>query len=179
MFVTNDPVLYDHVLTLSNHGRAKGQTRQFWPDMVGFKYKMSNIQAAIGCGQVERIDELTRRKREILSYYRDRLAKFPGLSMNPEPAGTVNGAWMPTVVFDAETGITRTILQAAFAAENIDARVVFHPLSNLPMFEDQPQNLLAWSIPERAINLPSFHEMTSAQQDRVIKVIAKILGRDS
>ncbi len=178
MFVTNDPDLYDHVLTLSNHGRAKGQTRQFWPDMVGFKYKMSNIQAAIGCGQIERIDELTRRKHEIFSYYRNRLAKFPGLSMNPELAGTVNGAWMPTVVLDAKTGITREILQTAFAAENIDARVFFHPLSSLPMFEARPQNLSAWSIPERAINLPSFHEMTSTQQDRVIKVIARILGRN-
>jgi len=58
MFVTNDPDLYEHVLTLSNHGRARGQTRQFWPDIVGFKYKMSNIQAAIGCAQLERIDEL-------------------------------------------------------------------------------------------------------------------------
>ena len=49
--------LYEHVLTLSNHGRARGQTKQFWPDMVGFKYKMSNIQAAIGCAQIERIEE--------------------------------------------------------------------------------------------------------------------------
>jgi len=146
--------------------------------MVGFKYKMSNIQAAVGCAQMERIDELTRRKREILSYYRDRLAMLPGLSMNPEPACTVNGAWMPTVVFDAETGIKRGSLQAAFASENIDARVFFHPLSSLSMFEDQPQNLMAWSIPERAINLPSYHEMTSSQQDCVIKVIAKISERD-
>src|SRR5690606_32765347 len=45
MFVTNDPALFERVLTLSNHGRAKGQSKQFWPDMVGFKYKMSNIQA--------------------------------------------------------------------------------------------------------------------------------------
>jgi perosamine synthetase len=51
MFVTNDDALYEKVLTLSNHGRARGQTKQFWPDMVGFKYKMSNIQAAIGCAQ--------------------------------------------------------------------------------------------------------------------------------
>lgn len=178
MFVTNDPELYEHVLTLSNHGRARGQSKQFWPDMVGFKYKMSNIQAAIGCAQIERIDELTRRKREILSYYRDRLAKLPGLSMNPEPAGTVNGAWMPTAVFDAETGITRERLQAAFAAENIDARVFFHPLSSLSMFEDRSQNLLAWSIPIRAINLPSYHEMTSLQQDRVINVIIKTVERN-
>ena len=67
--------------------------------------------------------------------------------MNPEPAGTVNGAWMPTVVFDGETGVTREKLQAAFAAENIDARVFFHPLSSLPMFEDRPQNRYAWDIP--------------------------------
>lgn len=175
-FVTNDPALYEHVLTLSNHGRARGQTRQFWPDMVGFKYKMSNIQAAIGCAQIERIDELTRRKREIFSYYRDRLAVLPGLSMNPEPVGTVNGAWMPTVVFDPETGITRESLQAAFAPENIDARVFFHPLSSLSMFEDRPQNVLAWSIPRRAINLPSFHDMSNTEQDRVVDVIGRILN---
>ncbi len=58
MFVTNDLELYEHVLTLSNHGRARGQTKQFWPDMVGYKYKMSNIQAAIGCAQIERIERL-------------------------------------------------------------------------------------------------------------------------
>lgn len=51
IFVTNDAVLYENVLTLSNHGRARGQTKQFWPDKVGFKYKMSNIQAALGCAQ--------------------------------------------------------------------------------------------------------------------------------
>jgi len=177
MFVTNDADLYETVLTLSNHGRARGQTRQFWPELVGFKYKMSNIQAAIGCAQMERIEELIGRKREILRYYRDRLKVLPGVSMNPEPAGTVNGAWMPTVVFDAKTGVTRESLQATFADENIDARVFFHPLSSLPMFEDQPQNRLAWNIPGRAINLPSFHDMTSLQQDCVANVVAESLKR--
>jgi perosamine synthetase len=65
IFVTNDSELYEYVLTLSNHGRARGQIKQFWSDMVGFKYKMSNIQAAIGCAQIERIDELIQRKRDI------------------------------------------------------------------------------------------------------------------
>ncbi len=171
MFVTNDPELYELVLTLSNHGRARGQTKQFWPDMVGFKYKMSNIQAAIGCAQMERIDELISRKREIFSYYRDHLDDHPMLSMNPEPAGTVNGAWMPTVVFDSESGISREQLQMVFAAENIDARVFFHPLSSLLMFEDQRQNILSWSIPERAINLPSYHDMRKAEIQRVYQAI--------
>ena len=177
MFVTNDADLYEHVLTLSNHGRARGQTKQFWPDMVGFKYKMSNVQAAIGCGQMERIEELIVRKREILAYYREHLDASPWLAMNPEPTGIVNGAWMPTVVFDQATGITRAQLQAEFSARDIDARVFFHPLSSLPAFTPRMENRLAWDIPTRAINLPSFHEMTLGQQDKVISVIDHCLNK--
>ena len=175
MFVTNDADLFERVLTLSNHGRARSQTKQFWPDMVGFKYKMSNIQAAIGCAQMERIDELTSRKREIFAMYREQLAQHEGLSINPEPDGTINGAWMPTVVFSPETEVTQEKLQATFAAENADARVFFWPLSNLPMFEPVRSNQNAWSIPERAINLPSYHEMNNDDIDRVATVIKKII----
>ena len=176
MFVTNDAELYERVLTLSNHGRARNQKKQFWPDMVGFKYKISNIQAAIGCAQIERIEELVKRKREIFSYYRDALNGNQGISMNPEPLGIHIGAWMPTAVFDIETNVTRENLQTAFAEDNIDARVFFNPLSSLPMFAAQPQNSLAWDIPNRAINLPSFHDMTTSEQDRVIKVVNGVLN---
>ena len=103
MFVTNDPDLYEQVLTLSNHGRARGQSKQFWPDMVGFKYKMSNIQAAIGCAQMQRIEILTRVKREIFKMYQDYLKDLP-FRMNPEPKGCTNGYWMPTIV--ASEGIS-------------------------------------------------------------------------
>lgn len=177
MFVTDDADLYERVLTLSNHGRVRGQARQFWPEVVGFKYKMSNIQAAIGCAQMERIDELVARKRQIMGYYRERLERLPGVSLNPEPAGTVHGGWMPTVVFDARTGVTRERLQAAFEAERIDARVFFHPLSSLPMFQPRPENRVAWDIPTRAINLPSFHDMTRHDQDRVVEVVERVLDQ--
>ncbi len=177
MFVTQDADLYERVLTLSNHGRVRGQAKQFWPDAVGFKYKMSNLQAAIGCAQVERIDALIARKREIFQTYQQKLADLRGVHLNPESPETVNGAWMPTVVFDAETGVTREALQQAFADENIDARVFFYPLSGLPMFEDCPANQRAWSIPGRAINLPSYHDMTAPEIDRVIAVVRRVATR--
>jgi perosamine synthetase len=173
MFVTDDASLYERVLSLSNHGRVRTQSKQFWPDMVGYKYKMSNIQAALGCAQMERIDELIRRKREIFHYYRDRLRDVPGLAMNPEGSNTVNGAWMPTAVFDAATGVTREHLIEAFKAENIDARVFFYPLSGLSMFDAVPGNRHAWDIPGRAINLPSYHDMSRDDQDRVIAVVRR------
>jgi len=174
MFVTNDADLFERVLTLSNHGRARGQTKQFWPDLVGFKYKMSNLQAAIGCAQMERIDELIYRKREIMSVYRRHFAGLQGVSLNPEPIGLVNGAWMPTIVFAKETGITREKLQSVFAVENADARVFFWPLSSLPMFSPVNANVNAWDIPKRAINLPSYHDIMKIDLDRVVETIVDL-----
>ncbi|MDD5322841.1 MAG: DegT/DnrJ/EryC1/StrS aminotransferase family protein [Methylococcales bacterium] len=178
MFVTNDADLYETVLTLSNHGRAHSQTKQFWPDVVGFKYKISNIQAAIGCAQMERIDELITRKRDIFRTYREALGGFKEISLNPEPSGTVIGAWMPTVVFARKTGITREQLQKAFLDENIDARVFFWPLSSLPPFSEfhTDSNVVAHDICSRAINLPSYNDLTENEQSRVIAVVKNILG---
>lgn len=174
MFITQDRALYEKVLTLSNHGRAAGQTKQFWPNMVGFKYKMSNIQAAMGCGQMERITELVERKRDIFTYYKKRLGGLAGIGMNPEKKGTINGYWMPTAVFAPETGVTRERLLEVFQAENIDGRVFFHPLSSLPMFKPQPENRNSYDIPARAINLPSYHDLTNADQDRVIAAVMSV-----
>jgi perosamine synthetase len=175
MFVTSDDALFEKVLTSSNHGRARNQKKQFWPDDVGFKYKMSNIQAALGCAQLERIEALIARKRAILASYAERLKTYQSISLNPESPGTVNGAWMPTAVFDRDTGITREMLQQAFSAANIDARVFFHPLTSLPMFSEQRENRHAWDIPERAINLPSYHDMTEDEIGRVTDVILGLI----
>lgn len=171
MFVTDDTSLYERVLTLSNHGRAQGQPKQFWPEQVGFKYKLSNIQAALGCAQMERIEALIARKREIFAYYRNRLSDLTGIALNPEPPNTINGFWMPTAVFAPETGVTRAGLQQAFAADNIDARVFFWPLSSLPCFGGHARDGWSHRIAERAINLPSYHDMTDAELDRVVSVL--------
>jgi len=174
MFVTSHAALYQKVLTLSNHGRRAEQTKQFWPDEIGFKYKLSNIQAAIGCAQVERIEELIAGKRRVFSHYAARLGQIPALALNPSGDGDENGYWMPTVVFPRQFGITRETLQAAFAASSIDARVFFHPLSSLPMFAPQPDNRNAYDIPTRAINLPSYHDMTDQDLNRVVAVILRL-----
>jgi perosamine synthetase len=175
LFATSDDALYEKVLTFSNHGRARGQTKQFWSDVIGFKYKMSNLQAAVGLAQTERIEELMARKRAILRRYRELLADCRGVSMNPEPAGTVNGAWMPTVVFAPQTGVTRERLQRAFAAADIDARVFFYPLSSMPMFGSKTGARHSADIAARAINLPSYHDMTDDDQHRVAATIRTLL----
>ena len=178
MFVTNDEELYEKVLTLSNHGRSKTQTKQFYPDVIGYKYKMSNIQAALGCAQLERIDELVKRKQEILEYYRNKLEIMDGVYLNPIQVNTVNGAWMPTVYFKdvlSQNDIKKLFVE--FKKAGIDARVFFHPLSSLPMFQSDPEWILmntSMMVSLFAINLPSYHDLTDEDQDKVIEVIRRV-----
>ena len=174
MFVTNDESLYEKVLTLSNHGRARGQTKQFWPDMIGFKYKLSNIQAAIGCAQIERIDELIAEKRRIFAYYEKSLRALP-LKMTPEPADTQNGYWMPSLVVDSTVSFDRSALLAYFESQNIDGRVFFYPLSILPMFEPVDSNPVSYGLFNRAVNLPTYFGLTEVEMDRVCMAIVKYL----
>lgn len=175
-FVTNDDELYERALTLSNHGRARGEARQFWPDTIGFKYKMSNLQAAIGCAQLERIEELIAGKRRVFMYYREALRNLP-LSMNPEPTGTTNGYWMPTMVVDTGIQFDREALLTAFKAGNIDGRVFFWPLSSLPMFEVRPEHNVSHSLWARAVNLPSYHDLSGDDMDRVSALISSCISR--
>lgn len=172
-FITSDDELYERVLTLSNHGRKRGETRQFWPERIGFKYKMSNLQAAIGLAQIERIDELIAGKRRIFRQYEEAFRELPVI-MNPEPADTVNGYWMPTVVFPDNRHVNPGKLRNDFNEQNIDARVFFHPLSSLPMFRREPGNKIAYDISQRSINLPSYHDMTTSEIDRVCSVIRRL-----
>lgn len=176
MFCTDDAALHENVLTLSNHGRARDQQKQFWPDMIGYKYKISNVQAAIGVGQVQRIDELVARKREILGHYKRQLCESNALAMNPEPPHVINGAWMPTVVFARETGVQCNAALAAFKAADIDARVFFHPLSSLDLFASRPDNEVAYDIANRAVNLPSYHDISTAAVDRVCEIVKGLVN---
>jgi perosamine synthetase len=174
MFVTNDDALFDRVLTLSNHGRVRGQERQFWPEIVGFKYKMSNVQAAIGCAQIERIEELVAGKRRVFEAYSERLRDLP-VSLNPEPADTINGFWMPSFVVNDGVSFDRKALLTKFKAENIDGRVFFWPLSTLQMFEARPENTVSHSLYERACNLPSYHDISLDDIDRVCAVVRRCI----
>ncbi len=175
MFVTSDPALYETVLTLSNHGRSRSETKQFWSSMVGFKYKMSNIEAAIGCAQLERIDEIVARKREIFNSYAGKFLDWP-VTMNPEYEGTVNGYWMPTVVFNRELGDVKDRVLDELRRANVDARVFFHPLSAFGHFERRHPAPISADISSRAFNLPSYHDLTEADIGRVCGTVFKVIG---
>ena len=175
MFVTKDQDLYEKALTLSNHGRSRKQVKQFWADEVGFKFKMSNIQAALGCSQLKRINELVEKKQFILNEYKKRFLSHTAISMNPEIEGITNGAWMPTIVISDKKKIDIYKIIEKLNFKGIDARVFFYPLSSLSMFESNKKNLNSYSISKRALNLPSYHDMTISEIDFVYNNTIEIL----
>ena len=184
MFVTDDSKLFERVQVLRDHGRTKANFRNFYNTEVAFKYRMSSLQAAFGFGQLERIDELVARKREIFGWYGDRLANVPCLRLNAEPPGYFSTFWMTTVLFDADYGLTNQELMAAFDEQAIDTRPFFHPLSALPAFSDTKQaaeakkrNKIAYDLSPRGLNLPSAMRLTEAQVDRVCSVLRELLAR--
>jgi perosamine synthetase len=176
IFVTNDADLFEQVLTLSNHGRARGQTKQFWPDMVGFKYKMSNIQAAIGCAQMERIETLISAKRRVFTMYHERLKDLP-LRMNPEPEGCTNGYWMPTFVVDEGVHFDRDAIIAKLIDQGVDARVFFWPLSSTPVQgrKGAEKAYLSASIHFKAMNLPSHHMLSDDDTNHICLLICNAI----
>jgi len=171
MLVTNNRSLYEKAVQLNNHGRNPLNPKQFWAEVIGHKYKMSNLQAAVGCAQMERIEELVKRKREIFRLYSKELLSLPGIRMNVEKPGTRNSYWMPTIVFDQSVTFDRTKLLRRFRINNIDGRVFFYPLSSLPVFTPVHDNSVSYGIYCRGVNLPSYHDIHEDDIQRVIDLV--------
>ena len=176
MLVTNDAELYEKVLTLSNHGRDRNETRMFWPAIVGFKYKMSNIQAAMGCAQLLRINELVRKRQQTLLSYKKELLPLGNVSMNPDQEGCENGAWMPTVIFKG----SRKSYQGVFEnlrMEGIDTRPFFVPLSKIGLFQKTNVNPTSVNLANFGFNLPSYYDIISDELKFVEKTLKRLIGR--
>jgi perosamine synthetase len=178
MLVTDDDALAQRALFLRDHGRTPGDT-MFRNAEVGFKYKMSAMQAALGVAQIERVEELVSRKREIFGWYRACLGDVPGLRLNAEPPGTRNAYWMTSVLFESPRMDKVSVLKALSAA-GIDARPFFSALGRIPAYASELGNArsepspVADAIGEIGVNLPSALSLTRAQVERVCDVVTAL-----
>jgi len=182
MLVTNDDHLHQRVMTLRDHGRPPGD-KLFLNTEIGFKYKMSALQAAFGLAQIERVEELIARKREIFSWYKEALGDVEGITLNAEPQGTLNSYWMVTAILDPSFGLDKFALMAAFRERNIDTRPFFSPLSSLPAFADRqassvhmPSAPKGELIARYGVNLPSGYHVDEETASIVANALREILA---
>ncbi len=184
MLVTNRTDYYERSAFLRDHGRTPEGFKYFVSQEIGYKYKMSSLQAAFGLAQLERLDELVARKRDIFSWYETRLRDVPGIQLNHQPSGTRNTYWMVTIIVDPSYGLTGREMMDHLDRHGIDSRPFFPPLSSLPAFAGAPDvgrarecNTVAYSIGPRGLNLPSALILEEKQVDYVCSVVRDMLGR--
>jgi perosamine synthetase len=174
MVVTNNDSLYKKLYALWDQGRVPGT---FWINSNGLKYKMSNVQAAIGLGQIERLDELVEAKRRIFSWYAEGLQDAQYVQLNREMPWARSIYWMTSIVLDKQASVTRDGLREALKQRNIDTRSVFPAISQYPIWpKPQPTQPVARHIGDQAINLPSGVCLKREQVDYVCRCIREILA---
>ncbi len=153
MLLTDDPALYEKAYSIWDQGRKPGT---FWIQSNGLKYKMSNVQAAIGLGQLERNDSMVAAKRRIFDWYEKGLAGVPHVQLNREPEGTRSIYWMSSILLSESSPISRDQLSAALKARNVDTRPVFPAISQYPIWPLKQEALpVAKFVGDHAMNLPS------------------------
>ena len=175
ILVTNNETYIERARILNDHGRNPKIGKTFWMEEYGYKYKMSNLQAALGCAQISRMDELVEKKRLIFSWYKELLKDVNG-QLNPEATHTKNSYWLPTIILSEEYNFEREAFFVFSKKNNIDSRPFFYPLSSLPMFTKIDANIVSYTIYERGINLPSFHDITYEQVQRVCLILKTFLN---
>lgn len=143
----------------------------------GYNYRLSNICAAIGLGQMEVLDERVEARRSIFERYKRELTR-PGVSFMPEPNGYKSSRWLTAVTFDpVETGVSREDIRLALLEHGIETRPLWKPMHMQPLFEGSHYfgSCFDERLFETGLCLPSGSDLTTAEQDEVIDRIEELL----
>ncbi|MEE1133052.1 MAG: aminotransferase class I/II-fold pyridoxal phosphate-dependent enzyme [Caryophanon sp.] len=162
--------------------QARDAAKHYQHSVVGYNYRMSNVVAGIGRGQLEVLDARIAKKREIFNTYEAALQSIDGLTMMPELEGTFSNRWLSTFTLDpAKVSVTPYELIDALDSANIEARPVWKPLHMQPLFDGckffahSEDDVVSERLFVRGICLPSDTKMTAEEQQRVIDVITATL----
>lgn len=147
---------------------------------IGYNYRLSNISAAIGVGQLEVVGKRVDQRRRIHSLYRDRLGVLDGISFSPEPGDMRANRWLTTVKIDPKrAGFDREVVRLALEEVNVESRPLWKPMHLQPVFSEAA--LVGGRVAEDAfatgLCLPSGSAMTENDVDRVCFIVERLAGR--
>lgn len=157
--------------------QARDPAPHYEHSTFGYNYRLSNICAAIGLGQMEVLDDRVARRRAIFARYRAELSK-PGIAFMPEPIGSCSSRWLSTMTIDPTiTGVTREDVRLALLAKQIESRPLWKPMHLQPLYAGT--DYVGTGIDERLFDnglcLPSGSDMSDEQQDEVIAMVIEQL----
>jgi perosamine synthetase len=150
--------------------------RRYWHELAGFNYRMTNLQAAVGVAQMERVDRFIERRKEIGERYIDRLGGLPGLVMPPGENWGETIYWIFSMRIEPEVaGLSRDQLTAELESRRIETRPFFIPLHLQPPYKQSGEFPVSTEISTTGISLPSGNDISDTEIDRVCDTIGAIL----
>lgn len=178
MVLTSDPVMAERAQSYRNLCFKK--TERFLHDELGYNFRMTNIQAAIGCAQLERLDQVVKFKREMGEYYISKLSKIKGIKTQIEKSWAKTVYWMYCIELDPSLGIDSKYMQQKLAERKIGTRPFFRGMHDQPVFQNM--GLFAgesYPLTDHAFKyglyLPSGMTLTKEQVDIVVAAVEDII----
>lgn len=172
MVLTDDSALAERCFFLENQARHKGDP--YWHPEIGYNYRMTNLQAALGVAQLERIEQLISIRLRNAAHYQRRLWDVPGLRMPPCAEWAENVYWMYTVLVEDDYGLDRDTLMSRMRQRGIETRPAFYPIHTLPMYQCGQRFPVAEEIGRKGLNLPSGAALTPEQVDAVCDALMEV-----
>ncbi|MBK9099389.1 MAG: DegT/DnrJ/EryC1/StrS family aminotransferase [bacterium] len=175
MVVTNSKDLHEKCVHIKGQGLAKDA--EYWHDIIGYNYRMTNICAAIGLAQLERVNDIIESKRDIAKWYKDYLKDLPVLFHDELDKRYFSTYWMISIL--VKDSATRQNLRKHLAEKGIETRPAFHPVHTMPMYvKPDYQFPVAENLGARGINLPSYPQLTKEDVKFISNTIRKFYERD-
>lgn len=177
MLVSDDEERIQKVRFWATQSRDKA--RYYQHSEIGYNYRMSNIVAGIGRGQLKVLNDRLAKKKEIYETYKDAFKDIPEIEMKPVPIDTKPNYWLSTMLLKEGSKITPLNVMEALDKENIESRPIWKPMHMQPVFEkydfikveDKP---VSEDIFARGVCLPSDTKMTKEEQQEVIRIIKEL-----
>ncbi|MFN9710036.1 MAG: DegT/DnrJ/EryC1/StrS family aminotransferase, partial [Bacteroidota bacterium] len=157
--------------------QAKEPFPHYEHEKIGFNYRMSNVTAGIGRGQMMVLSQRVAKRREHFDYYQKNLANLPGISFLSEPEGLYSNRWLTTILIDPEKsgGITPDKIRLLLESHNIESRPLWKPMHLQPVFKDALKfdNGVSQKLFDTGLCLPSGSSMTDEERDLVVSLVKK------
>jgi perosamine synthetase len=175
MITTNNKKIFDLLKKLRN--QAFSSKRHFWHSYIGFNYRMTNLQAAIGCAQVKKMEKLVNMRINNAKYFNKYLKNISGIIIPPETENVKNVYWMYTIEVDKKNfGMDAITLRYKLAEKGIETRSFFIPLHLQPIYYNRTFKKkfpISESIFKNAFYIPSSSHLSKKHKDYIIDVIKK------
>lgn len=177
ILVAHDKRITDYARFLSQ--QARDPFPYYHHTVIGQNYRMSNVLAAIGVGQLEVLDDRVATKKRIYTYYKKHLEVIPGIKLMPIPEYSQPNYWLTTLTIDPLTGVTPDDIILALGKAQIESRRLWKPMHLQPVFSHA--KVYGGSVSEVLFNtglcLPSGSMLTTEDQDHIIEIIQKVMGK--